>query len=314
MDALDATVCLLSFKRPNYLSEAIDSVLAQTRSPAEFIIFDDGSGKEVEEVAGRYRDRGVIFEGAGSTKGSDWNFARALNRIATKHVLFMHDDDRLCPDFLEKQVSFLNDHPDILAVFCNCHLIDSSGRRIGILKPYAMNKIFNSGADVAMVYAGGSCLPYPTGVYRTEYVRQIERRTEFKKVTDVVFMCDLADRGPIAYRKAPLYEYRIHDMQDSSVIPQEILSMLDEFLLARIGESPRLSTKKRRYAARRYTREHIRGLIENYRANRPIHYTIGGIYDIDFKRFSLMEAIEYIALLLMQKRGMARSLYGKETR
>lgn len=41
---LDITVCILSYKRPHFLAEAIESVLAQTKKPKGFIVFDNGSG------------------------------------------------------------------------------------------------------------------------------------------------------------------------------------------------------------------------------------------------------------------------------
>lgn len=248
--SLDITVCILSHKRPHFLAEAIESVLSQTKVPKEFIVLDNGSGKEIEQVVSRYRDRGVILEGVEITKTSAWNFNRALNRGRTQYVLVMHDDDRLCPDFLEKQVGYLDNHPSVLAVFCNCHLINPSGDREGVLKPYAMNKIFRSSAEVAMVYARGSCLPFPTAVYRTEQVRQIAIRKEFGKVADVVFMCDIADKGGIAYQRDPLYEKRIHKDQDSNSISQELHTKLDEFLFSRVNKKPRISEKIHWYASR----------------------------------------------------------------
>lgn len=307
--SLDITVCILSHKRPHFLAEAIESVLSQTKIPKEFIVLDNGSGKEIEQVVSRYRDRGVIFEGTEITKTAVWNFDRALNRARTQYVLIMHDDDRLCPDFLERQVGYLDNHSNILAVFCNCHLINPSGDREGILKPYAMNKIFRSSAEVAMVYARGSCLPFPAAVYRAEQVRQIAIRKEFEKVADVVFMCDIADRGGIAYQKIPLYEYRIHDKQDSASISQELRSRLDEFLFAKIGESPRFSGKKRRYAARRYTQKRIRNVIDNYTTDKSLCNAISNIRDIDLKRLSFAEVLKYIVLLLLQKGGNTQSSY-----
>lgn len=311
-NSLDITVCILSHKRPHFLAEAIESVLSQTKMPKEFIVLDNGSGKEIEQVVSRYRDRGVILNGAEMTKTATWNFDRALNMARTQYVLVMHDDDRLCQDFLEKQVGYLDNHPSVLVVFCNCHLITPSGDREGILKPYAMNKIFRSSAEVAMVYARGSCLPFPTAVYRAEQVRQIAIRKEFGKVADVVFMCDIADRGGIAYQKIPLYEYRIHDKQDSASISQELRSRLDEFLFAKIGESPRFSGKKRRYAAGRYTQECIRNLIGSYSTDKSLRGLLNGISGIDINQFSIVEAAKHVALFLLQRGRNIQTLHGRK--
>lgn len=298
---LDVTVCILSYKRPQFLVEAVESVLAQTKKPKEFIVFDNGSGKEVEQVVSRYKDLGLIFVGAEIESTALWNFARALNKAKTRYVLVMHDDDRLCPDFLEKQVGYLDNHHHVLAVFCNCHLINPSGSRVGTLKPYAVNRIFRSSAEVAMVYARGSCLPFPAAVYRTRDVCQIAIRQEFGKVADVVFMCDLAGRGGIAYQKSLLYEYRLHDKQDSASIPQGLRSSLDEFLFATIGKSQKFSKKMPRYISRRYTQECVRNVIESFRRDKYLRGLLSSISDIDINRFSLAEAVKYAALIILHK-------------
>jgi len=252
-DLMKVTVCILSFKRPQYLSEAIESVLDQTKPPTEIIIFDNGSGEEVEKVADRYKDEGVFFETSDIPKNIESNFERAFNRPRNKYFNIMHDDDRMCPDFLEKQVGYLENHPDIAGIFCNCHLIDSFGNRNGILRPYAMNTTFKSSAEVAFVYARGSCLPYPTGVYRTKEVRQVSIRKEYGKVSDVVFMCDLADRKAIAYQKLPLYEYRIHSEQDSARWSPDLLAMRDKFILAKIRNTPQRFIRLRYYVYKLHT-------------------------------------------------------------
>lgn len=249
---LDVTVCLMSFKRPHYLSEAIDSVLAQSSPPKEFIIFDNGSGEEVEKTVDRYKDRGVVIEGIDVPRNADWNFERAIKKARTKYLNIMHDDDRMCPDFIEKQVCYLENHPDVAGVFCNCHLIDSTGMRNGIMKPYAVSRLFKSGAEVATVYARGSCLPFPTGVYRTAMVRQVSVRKQYGKVADVVFMCDLADIGAIGYRRLPLYEYRIHSGQDSAYFPDDLLAMRNKFIFEKMCLSRRHFHKMHWAASRLY--------------------------------------------------------------
>lgn len=252
-DLADVTVCILSFKRPRYLSEAIESVLVQSKPPKEFIIFDNGSGEEVDKIVDRYRDRGLLFESSDIPKDIESNFERAFNRARTKYFNIMHDDDRLCPDFLEKQVGYLENHPDIAGIFCNCHLIDSSGNRNGMLKPYAMNRTFKSSAEVASVYARGSCIPFPTGVYKTMEARKLMTRKEYDKVADVVFMCDLAERVAIAYQKLPLYEYRIHSGQDSVCFPDDLLVMRDEFIFEQMCMNRRHFHKVRWAASRLYS-------------------------------------------------------------
>ena len=121
---LDVTVCILSFNRAAYLREALASVLAQTKAPQDIAIFDNGSQGEVLEAVKGYLEKGVRWVGSEVTMSAIWNFKRAVADTKSKYVLVMHDDDRLCRDFLEKQIEFLEENHSVVAVACNGYLID----------------------------------------------------------------------------------------------------------------------------------------------------------------------------------------------
>ncbi|HWO82736.1 MAG TPA: glycosyltransferase family A protein, partial [Solirubrobacterales bacterium] len=91
-------VVIPCFNQAHYLAEAIESVLGQTRPPAELLVVDDGSEDNSYEVAGRYetvtriqqRNRGVAAARNAGWKASDSEF-----------LAFLDADDRLLPDALE---------------------------------------------------------------------------------------------------------------------------------------------------------------------------------------------------------------------
>ena len=51
------SVIIPCYRQAQYLREAVDSVLAQTYSPVEVIVVNDGSDDNTEEVAKSYGDR-----------------------------------------------------------------------------------------------------------------------------------------------------------------------------------------------------------------------------------------------------------------
>jgi glycosyltransferase involved in cell wall biosynthesis len=256
---LDVSVFILSYKRPHYLREAVRSVLAQSRKPKSIVILDNGSGADVKRAVLDFLEQGVTWEGSETAHSVHWNIQRAFDHAWSKYVYVMHDDDRLCPDFLETQVKFMEEHSMAAAVACGGYTIDSNGNRIGELARMASNEEhwYNSSADLALLYSGKGFLPFPSIVYRTSSIRKLGIRSDFDKVADVVLLCELADVAPIAYLNTELFEYRVHPGQDSAVIPDHVRWKLSDFLIRIGSSSPAYAKAIRRNVSRLWTERYL---------------------------------------------------------
>lgn len=234
---LDISVFILSYNRPIYLRETVKSVFLQTRTPKTIAIFDNGSSDEVEEAVRDFIELGVMWVGSDINRGSHWNTLRAIDAVSSRYFMLLHDDDRLDPVFLERQVRFMEENSAFSAVSCNGHLIDQNGMRLGrTLAPTQARgryQYFFSAGEVAFKYAGNSCIPLSPTIYRTPMARSVAIREEFGKVADAVYFCDLATVGPIAYLDDPLYDCRIHPGQDSMVFPADLMNKLEFFFETR---------------------------------------------------------------------------------
>lgn len=97
--------------KEEYLREAIESILNQTYSNFEFIIINDGSTNNAEEVILSYKDKRIKY-----IKQTNKGVAAALNYgfdIAQgEYIARMDSDDISVAYRFEKQVSFLNKHKD----------------------------------------------------------------------------------------------------------------------------------------------------------------------------------------------------------
>lgn len=267
----NVSACILSYNRAEYLCAAIDSILQQTVRPTEILVFDNGSDAVVYERVRPYLDRGVTWLGSDVNNSAVWNFRRAVATAKSEYLFVLHDDDQLCSDFVERQINFLTQNPDVGAVTCNGYLINELGHRTGrLLRDDNLDggtEFYRSSAAVAIRYASDSCLPLSPVVYRTEFVRAGSLREEFGKVVDAVFFCDLAKLGILAYQIRPLYECRVHSAQDSSYFPAVELERLTTYFEAEaVG-----STAERKELARKLVRQHTsRQLIRIYRSIFPV--------------------------------------------
>lgn len=303
---MNITVCILSFNRASYLCEALQSILNQTQKPVDIIIFDNGSRGEVYDAVKKYLENGVGWVGADFTHSATWNFKRAVASARSDYVLVMHDDDKLCPDFIQKQLDFLKSNPEVGAVTCNGYLINESGNRNGrLLRSDSITskpEFYRCSADIAITYASDSCIPFSPIVYKTKLVKEIDFQEDFGKVCDAVFLCDFADRDVIAYQAMALYECRVHDGQDSSFFPAELMKKLETFFWTRKSHNQEDIAYLHNLLVRQHTAWIMRQIFDACKGLKSPSFIFSVLSKVKEERFSTLAALRICCHALV-KRG-----------
>ena len=123
------SVILTSFNHGKYIRDSIDSILSQTFTEFELIIWDDASSDDSWEIIGRYGDPRIKAYRNDETRRYVAN--RAIQEVACgEFIAIHHSDDVWERDKLARQVTFLEENPDVGAVFCRTHVIDETGREL----------------------------------------------------------------------------------------------------------------------------------------------------------------------------------------
>lgn len=126
------TVGLSCFDEEAFVAHAISSILAQTFSDWELILIDDGSRDGTANVLRTVRDPRVRVIVDGRHKG----LAARLNEIAAlatgKYVARMDADDLSHPRRLERQLEYLESHPDIDVLGTGMAIVDRDGQVSGL--------------------------------------------------------------------------------------------------------------------------------------------------------------------------------------
>jgi glycosyltransferase involved in cell wall biosynthesis len=116
-----------------YLSEAIDSILAQSFTDFELVISDNASTDRTEEICRAYasRDPRVRYMRSPVNIGGALNFNRVLDEARGLYFKWAAHDDVLAPTWLARAVSTLDDQPS--AVLCQSLItvIDQDGAVVG---------------------------------------------------------------------------------------------------------------------------------------------------------------------------------------
>ena len=105
-----------------WLKEAIDSVLNQTFADFELLIVNDGStNPEVDEAVKSYPDERIryfVIPNGGASVARNYG----LDKATGKYIAILDSDDIALPIRFEKQVSFLEAHPDVSVCGSNMEL------------------------------------------------------------------------------------------------------------------------------------------------------------------------------------------------
>jgi glycosyltransferase involved in cell wall biosynthesis/predicted O-linked N-acetylglucosamine transferase (SPINDLY family) len=119
------SILLTSRNHEKFLNEAIESALLQTYRNFELIIWDDASTDDSWSIIKQYNDSRI------RTFRNDkqrYHYFKDFFEIAKgEYIAIHHSDDVWELEKLEKQVNFLDQHPEIGAVFSWVNIIDENG-------------------------------------------------------------------------------------------------------------------------------------------------------------------------------------------
>lgn len=209
------SVSMPAFNAEKYLALSIKSILSQTYSNFELIIYDDGSSDKTREIILKFSDPRVkaIF----SDVNEGLIFARnAIARNAKgKYLALMDADDIAEPDRFEKQVTALESGQCDLCGTAYWTFNESTGVRKNSKQRY-------SSADLRALLTVASPFCNPTIMGKLKIFQEIPYLQENKHAEDYGFLVEASLRGyKFKNLSKKLLTYRLHGSQVSMVHNEE---------------------------------------------------------------------------------------------
>jgi len=206
------TIGIPAYREAEHLREVLDSLLAQTYPNLEIIISADAPTDEVCGMCLEYaRNYGQIqFYWQDNPLGIAGNYNSMLLCACGKYFVWGDQDDTWHPEYIERLVGLLHEHPDAVSAMCGVeHLVGDKkmrvqwwGDRHNNLKPY----------DYLMHYAKTGDYEHIGGMYVTEALRNAggyhaDSRPFFRS-SDYVTLLRLALLGKTVYTDEVLFHKR----------------------------------------------------------------------------------------------------------
>lgn len=203
------SVIITTYNRSYYLSLALQSVLSQTYSNLDIIVLDDGSSDETALIVKKIDDPRIRFRTQEHSGRPALLRNRGMREAKGEYIAFLDDDDVWRHDKIQKQISYLNEHPQFQVVYSDCMVINQFGHEKGIMPNYALRKK----GDVINDLLKGNFIPCPTVLFSRSllsYSLIFPESPEMKAVEDYHFWLQLARVALFGYIAQPLAYYRIH--------------------------------------------------------------------------------------------------------
>ncbi len=114
----------------DFVVEAVKSIQHQTIPDWEFLIMDDGSMDDTGNILDEFaaRDQRIQVFHNKSSKGISTSLNQLLRAAKGKYIARMDADDISLPYRFEKQIAYLDEHPDVVACGGSAHMIDGQGK------------------------------------------------------------------------------------------------------------------------------------------------------------------------------------------
>ncbi len=167
---------------PEFLKEALDSIINQSIRPDEIVLVKDGHcSRELDEVVSEYEKKSPELKILTLEKNSGLGTALAegLQKCSFDIVARMDADDVSDSKRFEKQLKFLSENPDIDVVSCFLAAFDSD-----IDKPLFIKKGPLEPEKIAAKFRFRFCINHPASMFRKQAVLKAGNYKPFEGLED----------------------------------------------------------------------------------------------------------------------------------
>jgi glycosyltransferase involved in cell wall biosynthesis len=310
------SVIIPAYNAGRYIKEAVDSALAQTYKNCEVVVVDDGSTDNTRQVLAPYIDAGKIKYIYQENKGLAGARNTGIKNSSGEYITLLDADDIFLPRKIERQVNFLEKHPECDICYCDLyHFYEDKPDQL--LK---LNYRYYSGKEVLPhLIAGNFIAPISVVARRTVFERFGYFDETLKRSEDIEFWLRIAlGGGQICFLPEVLGKLRIRrsgNLQDEAsqlLVRQshvEVLERVKQKVSAETAEKLRIDYYLSLYKLRvvvayllRGQRQSARLLIAEALKLYPPHRLLGfSLYLLSFLPIFFSRAI-FILYLWVKRR------------
>jgi glycosyltransferase involved in cell wall biosynthesis len=217
------SVCIPCYNGEEFISQTIQSVLAQTFKDFELLLTDDHSNDRTVSIIRSFGDPRINLVQNSHNLGLGANWNKTLSRATGKYVKLLGGDDVLSPECLASQVDALENpaNSKVVLAICNRNVIDAGGK-IVLRRPFLFRSGRASGSGLIRksVRWGSNLIGEPVvGLFRRQALNltgMCDAANPY--LIDLQLWADLLKYGDVYVDPDYLVSFRISDTTATSRI------------------------------------------------------------------------------------------------
>ncbi len=196
---------MATYNNASYLHEAVDDILGQTFQDFELVLIDDGSTDETQEILRSYGDSRLVLLRNEQRRGVAAARNRTIAASRAPLIAVADADDRYDLRRLEKQVRYLERHPEVDIVVSDYYKMTSDG------KVFARVRIPKTDAQIKFNFLWQCPLSHPTALCHRECVLKSGGYDEsLSSAVDTDWLARMSEYATFGVITEPLHYYRKH--------------------------------------------------------------------------------------------------------
>jgi glycosyltransferase involved in cell wall biosynthesis len=228
------SVVIPLYNSEKWIKETLLSVYKQSYENIEIIIVNDGSTDRsihlIQEIAPQNNTSLEIF----SIKNSGVSYARnfGIQKSRGDLIALLDSDDVWDSEKLELQVSFLEEHPQSIAVLCDFYIskVNSRNGKLENKRVISKRGVNDIGRSWLSLEGNGALLSSTALIWKSSFIEKISFQQDLGTAADLCFYLKLAEIGAIGHISNPMVQYRQHSAQmhtNPDLLKKDFILLMD---------------------------------------------------------------------------------------
>lgn len=200
------SVVMCCYNSEKHLNKAIDSILNQSFTDFEFIIWNDGSTDSTKDIISSYKDSRIKYYYHENT-GLGQALRFACEQTTTSIIARMDADDICEPSRLQEEYDYLMSHSDVVLVSSAVNYISECGDYLRRSLPYTNWSVIKN----LLLTTGQSVVVHPSTMYRKDVYLKAGGYMPLKKAQDIALFSRMCKFGKFYTFRKPLLNYRLSE-------------------------------------------------------------------------------------------------------
>ena len=248
---MKVSIVMPAYRHEKFVGPAIESILNQSFTDFELLIGDDASPDRTVDIIRGYDDSRIKFYPHHYNYGATFNHRFLLEQAQGEYVALINSDDLWLPGKLEKQVRYLDSHPETVMCTGWAKFIDENGVEIDLGSNVFEQPNRTQTQWIEYFFTHGNCICHPAVLVRRKaYEELMYYRLALRQLPDFEIWTRMICLGEfyifqeplVAHRRfiqqgentsAPKKENSIRDVMESYYILSEYLENIDDDLFCR---------------------------------------------------------------------------------